>query len=657
VKLVTVTIQKFRNFVEPQHFTVEPDVTVLVGKNESGKTTLLKALHRLNPAAGDDLKFDLTIEYPRWRLSRDRRANPELSKTRPVVAYFELEASDIAALAPSLPIPPPQGTLCFAARDYDNLQYVGLECPIANVVAAAAETAAVAAGDLPNLLQQQSTLNVLNTARAIAKELKESEPLRSRALSTFVAAFEKFSYLQPGQLDEPQQTLLAGLIPKFFYFSSYNLLPGEADLTVLATKSADIANPALTAEDRTVLALLAHAGETPTDFLEANYDSRKAELQAASTDLTASVFRYWTQNTDLAVAFDTDNVPTAEPDGTTKNHRLLKIELRDGRHGDIETNFSTRSAGFQWFFSFFAAFSEYQSSNKPIIVLLDEPALSLHGEAQKDFVRFTFEELGRSKQTVYTTHSQHMIDPTQYEKLRAVHDQATRENQDVGVKVTPISLAADRDTILPLESALGLLISQHLFIGAGHHLAVEGSSDFVFLQRFSEYLDRQHRASLDLRFAIIPVGGAPNMPVFVALLGRRLKVSVLLDGARSGSAFDRTLAAARANEVPETSIVVCSEIDPSLPRKADIEDLFELEDYLRLYNWTFDTNVAASDLAETGEPILRRIEALRGQFDHALPAHTLTARRDDFFGQIRPDTLDRFEKLMERLNQTLPSIP
>ena len=46
----------------------------------------------------------------------------------------------------------------------------------------------------------------------------------------------------------------------------------------------------------------------------------------------------------------------------------MKIEQRDGRHGDVETNFETRSSGFQWFFSFFAAFSEYQESGDAIIV-------------------------------------------------------------------------------------------------------------------------------------------------------------------------------------------------------------------------------------------------------------------------------------------------
>ena len=144
-------------------------------------------------------------------------------------------------------------------------------------------------------------------------------------------------------------------------------------------------------------------------------------------------------------------------------HRFLKIQLRDGRHGDVETNFEARSAGFRWFFSFFAAFSEFQDTDDRLIVLLDEPGTSLHGDAQTDFVRFVSDELAVAKQTLYTTHSQHMVDPTRYEKLRAVHDRATREDPDLAVVVTPVDLTADRDTLLPVEAALGHAVSQHLF--------------------------------------------------------------------------------------------------------------------------------------------------------------------------------------------------
>jgi energy-coupling factor transporter ATP-binding protein EcfA2 len=656
MRLLAVTIEKFKNIVEPQRIDIEHDVTGLVGKNESGKTTVLKALHRLNPANGTGREFNVTTEYPRWRLAPDRRKSG-LESVRPVVAEFEPEPADLSALDGVFPVALPEGATCFAARSYANDGlHVWLTCDIEPVMRAAALEVSLDSADLADLLKLDSIEAAQATAKSKAKDLKDGgEPLRAKAVASFVAAIGRYSYLfDTAELTQEMCDALATRVPKFFYFSNYDVLPGECNLTALTEKIEAGTTPS--DSERTVVALLAHAGEKPRDFMDADYDSRKAELQAASTDLSRQVFKYWRQNPDLAVVFDTDNVVVGHhPEGGEIVHRYLKIELRDDRHGGVETNFSTRSSGFQWFFSFFAAFSEYQSSEEPIVVLLDEPGTSLHGEAQKDFVRFIFEELGASKQTLYTTHSQFMVDPARYEVLRAVHDRATREDPDQGVAITRIDLAADRDTVLPVESALGYSISQHLFVGSGQHLAVEGSSDFVYAQRLTEYLTAKGRTGLDPRLAIIPVGGDGNMPAFVAILGRRLKVSALIDGAKTSSKMERVKAAARDNGVPESAIVACSQVSKTLPANADIEDLFEVEDYLWLYNKAFGTAVATADLPATSEPISRRLEEVRGKFDHALPAHALTDHRDEFFANVRPETLNRFEKLFELLNGTVTS--
>lgn len=42
-----------------------------------------------------------------------------------------------------------------------------------------------------------------------------------------------------------------------------------------------------------MMSLLRLAGERPEDFLDEDYDSRKAELQAARLDLSEQVFEYW----------------------------------------------------------------------------------------------------------------------------------------------------------------------------------------------------------------------------------------------------------------------------------------------------------------------------------------------------------------------------
>lgn len=654
MKLEAITLKLYRNFVDEQRIVIEPDVTCLVGKNESGKTTILKALHRLNPANGDDTDFDLTTEYPRWRLAADRRTNPEISDTVPISAEFSLDDADLATLEKIYGVTIPASSVCHASRTYANEESVSLTTTLDAVAATVAQTTQVSAEDLAELDTSAQLETLSASAKALAKEHRDQgEGARAKTLTAFATEADKYeALLNPDVASEDQLDAVWKLVPKFFYFSNYDTLPGETNLTELASKTK--AGSELMPRERTVVSLLAHAGEKPADFLDDNYDSRKAELQSASIDLSRRVFTYWKQNTDLAVVFDTDNrVVVTQPNGNQVANRFLKIELRDGRHGDVETNFDTRSTGFQWFFSFFAAFSAYQDSDDAVVVLLDEPGTSLHGDAQNEFVDYIHNELGASKQTIYTTHSQHMVDPSRYEKLRAVHDRATRDNPDLGVVVTPPNLAADAATILPIESALGYSVSRHLFIGAGHHLAVEGSSDFVYLTRLTQYLDGNGMTGLDPRLAILPVGGADNLPAFVALLGRRLKVAALVDGARTNARMSRIKSAAKDNGVPESAIVAVSDVE-GLPTNGDIEDLFAAADYLRLYNWAFDTNVDANDLNDTREPILKRLIDYRGtDFDHALPAHALTERRDEFFANIDPETVRNFETMFALLNATL----
>jgi len=172
-------------------------------------------------------------------------------------------------------------------------------------------------------------------------------------------------------------------------------------------------------------------------------------------------------------------------------------------------------------------------------------------------------------------------------------------------------------------------------------------------QRLTEHLSAVGETGLDERLAIIPVGGADNLSAFVALMGRRLRVSALVDGAGTSRQITRAKAAASHNGVDTSHIVAVAEIDDALPSNADMEDLFDTEDYLRLYNWAFDSNLSLNDLAQTSEPILKKVADAREGFDHALPAHALTAHKAEFFANIRPATVDRFRKLFQRLNETV----
>ena len=89
-------VRKYKNVDSSGEVCVEPGVTCLVGKNESGKTALLQALYRLNPLpTGHPETFAELRDYPRRHYGSDRERVPE---TRPVTATFELEDEDLEAV-------------------------------------------------------------------------------------------------------------------------------------------------------------------------------------------------------------------------------------------------------------------------------------------------------------------------------------------------------------------------------------------------------------------------------------------------------------------------------------------------------------------------------------------------------------------------------
>lgn len=66
ITLKQVNIHKFKCIESDQKFDVDPEVTVLVGMNESGKTSILQALAKTRYFTKDaEFRFSTTHDYPR----------------------------------------------------------------------------------------------------------------------------------------------------------------------------------------------------------------------------------------------------------------------------------------------------------------------------------------------------------------------------------------------------------------------------------------------------------------------------------------------------------------------------------------------------------------------------------------------------------------
>jgi AAA15 family ATPase/GTPase len=94
------------------------ELTVIVGKNEAGKTTLLKALHKLNPFKSEP--YIMEREWPRGK--RRERDIKQIVCT----AVFELSDIDITELS-TLSGKTPQMNLISITRNYADEFAIGIK--------------------------------------------------------------------------------------------------------------------------------------------------------------------------------------------------------------------------------------------------------------------------------------------------------------------------------------------------------------------------------------------------------------------------------------------------------------------------------------------------------------------------------------------------
>ena len=225
------------------------------------------------------------------------------------------------------------------------------------------------------------------------------------------------------------------------------------------------------------------------------------------------------------------------------------------------------------------------------------------------------------------------------------------KGREHGSKVSHDVLTTDRDTLFPLQGALGYELVQHLFI-APHNLVVEGTSDYTYLRVVSDFLKtKSGRTHLYDRWSLVPVGGADLIPTFVALLGHHLNVTVIVDSRKGGNQ--------RLNKIAAAGILSQQRIIPigsvTGAAASDIEDLFEPDEYLLFFNKAFGKTLKPSDISGS-DPIVMRIARHLGEnrFDHGVPADVFLRERDKILPQLSHATLQRFEALFSKANATLP---
>ncbi|WP_240912521.1 AAA family ATPase [Lysobacter sp. HDW10] len=589
---------------------------------------MLEALYLLKPAYGDIPEIE--NQYPRWLYAKDRR-DGDIKENCFIEANFELDSEDIDSLINRFGKNPLLETTFTVSRSYANETHWDID--VNEEVLVEHLTRNLSATTL-KAIKKPTSLTSLITSLV---DLEEGGEVSASDVAE-VAALTKSNDLADKNPVDFIYEVLWPRVPTFFRFTNYNTLPGRIDLHKLGGDDEKPGNSEL----QTARALVALAGTTPEQLSSDDYEDRRAELEAVSIDLTRQVFEYWKQNPDLEVSIDVDKVEKQHPhqnQGVTIAVRYLEVRLRD-RRTNYSNNFSQRSSGFQWFFSFLTAFSEFEKKESTI-VLLDEPALSLHGKAQADFLRFINERLAPSSQVVYTTHSPFMVEMGHLERVRVVEDKGPPQ----GSVVTDEVLANDPDSLFPLQAALGYDIAQSLFVGP-NNLVVEGTSDYIYLTTLSRLCGASGLSKLDERWRILPSGGATNIPTFVSLVGPHLDITVVADSDTQGMQRVTNMIANKI--LDDQRLIQINQVTSS--KSADMEDLFSDGDYLSLFNETFGTKYKLADL-QAGDRITKRLEGKHGKFDHGSVAETLL--RAHSARAFSKATMDNFAALFDKVNSTI----
>lgn len=672
MRLISAKVGPFKSIESSGTVAIDSQVTVMVGMNEAGKTAFLHALHK-SASVEAAVKFDPIEDYPRKNLTaymKKHATEPE------VVTILEYALSDAEREAINTHV----GTKLTAnftfslIHSYDNSVSVNL------VVDEKALTGKLLSG--AKLREElRAALTGAVTLRELAKrmdgvELDADETAFKSSLDARVSAAASS---WPSVVSSEVWTRLQPQVPKFLYFDDYYTLPGKVNLRDLQDRVAQVtANPSvLEPKHRAVLALLRMADIRLDELSNPDgYEVVKAKLEGISNSITDQVFRYWKQNETLEVEFDIRTDPKdVAPFNSGPN---LYIRIKNKRHR-VTVPFDQRSKGFIWFFSFLAWFDSVQQQlaaparASSLILLLDEPGLSLHALAQADFLGY-IESLAQKHQVLYTTHSPFMIQPDRLDRVRVVEDR-----NEAGTVISSSLGGYGPKTLFPLQAALGYSLAQNLFISR-RNLLIEGPSDMLYLRCMSSLLENERGVALRSEITLVPTGGLDKVATFVALIGaRELELGVLHDS--TGTADPRLASLVQQKMIDEKAVLTYADFRAIAAGKkakgtgataptrvslgktypaTDIEDLLPVDVYLDVFNVVFKDRlggrrVSPADLS-AGDRIIERLSAwlvaegieLRkgGGFNHYSVAAAMVADP----ARLGEDTLDKFHVLFDTVN-------
>lgn len=546
--LKKIRIKNYRSIIDSGVCDIEKGVTILAGKNESGKTSILEALEDFDSKKeirkesiplktkdalpeiiltvliesktfeeifsslgasghpGTDIELSIKKKYPK-EYSFDRESL-EKSKLFDSVAFNDLisqilknwdQLNQKIDQFPQIPKTPFK--LNFLVSNKYSQAFAEYSNQINGVISQ------FPPGESPDIGEE---LNFLSNS---FKRVEEATQLEADVLSKLISEY----------------------IPNFVLFKSFeDIFPTQIPLSELQTNSwiADLR------EISSLNPALIQSGEA-------------REKKAHKVDLNIRVNEdyktFWSQDVSgLSIDWDSE--------------KLYFWVLEDGMPYEI----SYRSKGRQWHLAFYIRITARAEEKVPNIILIDEPGLFLHAKAQADILK-KLEDSSRLSQIIFSTHSPYLIESEKLGRIRLVV-----KNSEKGTYIeNKIQVVSDKETLTPILTAIGLDVTSGITdMAKVNNIIVEGMSDYYYLSGFKKVFDWK---SANFIFG----GGSGNMPIVGTVLhGWGANVIYLFDNDQGKDDGERNL---------EHNWYVSSDfIETVLKEKGSIEDVFTNTDFAKL---------------------------------------------------------------------------
>lgn len=542
MKIKSVKIQNFKSFAEENNRIDLDSINTIVGKNESGKSNLIQAIGKLDLRGIEDTSY--------FKNANKNNMNKPLISL--VLVPYENEKEIYKSNKETIII----------FKDQFDIEINGGLTEIISRNKSFQENR----GKLNELLAMPIYLNTENKRKQFNNII---EMINNAELKMFI----NYSYVGNiiSSLDEqPDNEKLTGYLKSCIDYltSIYSIFPQFIllDDIELKTKYTRRYLEDSTQTKQMLKYLLEIIGINFEDLMgywSLSKDDDRYNFVEEMNDKIEKIIKefnkfYNQEKIKMKVNFDMDSLNFV----VKTNNKYLNLD--------------ERSNGLKWYLNMYmqllAKTKKHNIEN--YVILLDEPGVYLHVNAQKEILKL-FEDLtAKDNQIIYTTQLPTMIYQDDLYRTRIIiKDDLGNSNIGNRYYSLPHKMNSKKETITPILTAIGMNMGYSLSTmdNAKVNIITEGISDYNYLKAF--LTQKKYRKE----YNIIPSAGVDNIHNIVSILiGWGYKYKILIDQDGEGRKQYKVLTNKLLVDIDDVKFIDVASKGKDINKS--IEDLFSVQD-------------------------------------------------------------------------------